>query len=565
MMKLIVIISLLLLSTNQALAYNIWFVTNQNKILVVKDVDGAIPIQQLHVTHAPVSDAWSHDFGDIGFAKDGMMYGISMTYGSPSMLYSIDLDSGNISKMPDSLPFEWGNALCFDIQAGIGYIGGGLEDSSPYTYLKYFRSFQDSLPATSNIWYDMSIDYPNGGSAGDFAISDRYIYAIWLVPSGFAYEYHLLEFAKDGTSYTDLGRADLDIADPNGIWGLASDGRTLYANSPTALYRVDIVNHAASYSKIFDFALGINEKVNGATSKRTDLSITHTASSMLTECNATITLVTTLIDNGSYDTSLVSVEISLPTEYDHISSSADKGSYNQTSGEWSIGDISSGERVSLSIDVKTCSSNTLVSSAEIIASDVSDYDSDPHSSFGVDDLNDSMSDDDEAMTSVDIYPSIGGYFWIDDDYDGIIDSNEQKVSGITVRLLNSDKTPTVDMHGNSTALTDSNGKYHFSVTPNHTYRVQFDISNSYLKDGYIFTKTHKGSGISSSNIDADGITQPINSTLLDEHSRYDAGVVCWCSSAVIKSNNSPALSLWSILMMIVTITLLARAKIVSRC
>ena len=234
-MKFIIYILLAMFSTSHLLAYDIWFVTNKNHIFTVEDIDTPNISQKPSLTHDSVPDAYGHDFGDIGFANDGILYGISMTFGVRSALYSVDIHSGAISRRAGVFPFEWGNALCFDINSSVGYVGGGLESVVPYEFLKSLRTFVDDQPLTSTVWHDMSTDYPSGGGTSDFAIVNNKIYAIWLIVNGANYDNYLLEFEKDGSSYTNLGRADLAIGNVDGLWGLASDGQTLYANSPSSL------------------------------------------------------------------------------------------------------------------------------------------------------------------------------------------------------------------------------------------------------------------------------------------------------------------------------------------
>ena len=68
-----IVFLLFVLGTNSVIAYDVWMVSNQNRIMVIRDVQSATPTQELNVTHASVPDAFSHDFGDIGFAEDGSL------------------------------------------------------------------------------------------------------------------------------------------------------------------------------------------------------------------------------------------------------------------------------------------------------------------------------------------------------------------------------------------------------------------------------------------------------------------------------------------------------------
>jgi len=399
-------ILLLIFSISSLNAYDIWLNTNQKRILVIKNVETASVKQEFNTTHNDVPDAYGKDFGDIAFSQDGSLYGISMTWGSQSALYSIDLSNGTVTPKNNLFPFEWGNALAFDMSTGTGYAGGGLESSNPYTYLKYFRSFFNHDPGTSQVWYDMSTDYPNGGSAGDFALANSYLYAIWAVSNGGQWEYYLLQFTKNGNSYQNLGRVDTAIGNSEGIWGLASDGQTLYATSPSALYRVDIAAHTASYTKIIDFTLNANEKVNGATSQWSDLSLSHTADNLTPDLNSTMTLTTTVQNDGPYDADSIVVKLSLPVEYEYVQNQADTGTYDPNTGEWYIGHLPESDSASLDITIKVLQVGTMESRAEIIHAAQGDPDSHAGSSFSVDDMNDTLPDDDEALQKITLSPAM---------------------------------------------------------------------------------------------------------------------------------------------------------------
>jgi uncharacterized repeat protein (TIGR01451 family) len=400
------VLLLLIFSISSLSAYDIWLNTNQKRILVIKDVETASVRQEHNSTHNDVPDAYGKDFGDIAFSQDGSLYGISMTWGSKSALYSINLENGTVTPQNSLFPFEWGNALTFDMTSGTGYAGGGLESSSPYTYLKYFRSFFNHDPGTSQIWYDMSTDYPNGGSAGDFAFANGSLYAIWLVSNGGQWEYYLLQFTKNGNSYQNLGRVDTAIGNSEGIWGLASDGETLYATSPSALYRVDIAAHSANYTKITDFTLNANEKVNGATSQWSDLSLTHKTDTPAPDLNSTMTLTTTIQNSGPYDADSIVVKLSLPAGYEYLQHTLDTGTYDPHTSEWHIDHLPESGSVSLDITVKVLQVGTMESRAEIIHAAQGDPDSHPGSSFSIDDMNDTLPDDDEAVERITLSPAM---------------------------------------------------------------------------------------------------------------------------------------------------------------
>ncbi len=405
--SLFLVLALLIFTTNSAKAWDIWLVTNQGRIIVIRDVETA-PAQEYILTHDSVPDAYAHDFGDIGFAPDGTLYGISMTLGVPSNLYAIDTATGAITVSAAPFDFEWGNALAFDINTGRGYTGGGLESWNPYTLFHRLRYFDNYDPATTADWHDMTPDYPDGGFAGDFAFANGKAYAIWGTWNGAGYEHYLLEItvdsAKNFISYLNLGQTEPLLGE--GIWGLASDGQTLYATSPSALYRVDIANNTASYTKILDYALNNGETVNGATSIWTDLSLTHTVDNPQPLLNTEIILTTTVHNDGPYPASNILAQITLPTSYEYLQYTATAGSYLSANGEWDIGDLAVGETVTLQISVIVRETGISESRAEITRAAQGDPDSHTGSSFNIDDISDGLADDDEDTAQTETLPQV---------------------------------------------------------------------------------------------------------------------------------------------------------------
>ncbi|MCB9278056.1 MAG: carboxypeptidase regulatory-like domain-containing protein [Lewinellaceae bacterium] len=112
--------------------------------------------------------------------------------------------------------------------------------------------------------------------------------------------------------------------------------------------------------------------------------------------------------------------------------------------------------------------------------------------------------------------SLGDYVWEDTDGDGLQDSGEPGVSGVTVNLK--------DAGGNviATTTTDGNGYYHFTGLVPGTYSVQF-----VLPGGYEFTQLNQG-GDESLDSDADatmnGMTNTVTLASGDNYEDLDAGL-----------------------------------------
>ncbi|NJP07886.1 MAG: hypothetical protein HC837_20820, partial [Chloroflexaceae bacterium] len=111
--------------------------------------------------------------------------------------------------------------------------------------------------------------------------------------------------------------------------------------------------------------------------------------------------------------------------------------------------------------------------------------------------------------------SLGDYVWDDIDRDGIQDTNEEPVAGVTVNLYDGD--------GNliATTTTDANGNYLFDNLTAGDYQVEFE-----LPDGYAFTQQQQGSNSSvDSDVDPDtGFTETISLDAGENDLTWDAGL-----------------------------------------
>jgi uncharacterized repeat protein (TIGR01451 family) len=111
--------------------------------------------------------------------------------------------------------------------------------------------------------------------------------------------------------------------------------------------------------------------------------------------------------------------------------------------------------------------------------------------------------------------TIGDFVWVDSNANGIQDTGETGLSGVTVQLL--------DSTGNSvlqTSATDANGLYNFTVTPG-TYRVRF-----LLPGGYQFSLADQG-GDDTQDSDADigtGMTSTVAVSTNGHVTTLDAGI-----------------------------------------
>ena len=95
--------------------------------------------------------------------------------------------------------------------------------------------------------------------------------------------------------------------------------------------------------------------------------------------------------------------------------------------------------------------------------------------------------------------SVGDLVWFDEDHDGVQDSDEPGIAGVTLTITRADGTAVTDVFGNpvTTTTTDANGKYLFGNLPPGQYKVTVTPPS-----GFEATLTGKGNMITDSSTDA---------------------------------------------------------------
>ncbi|MGN1013489.1 MAG: SpaA isopeptide-forming pilin-related protein [Clostridia bacterium] len=113
---------------------------------------------------------------------------------------------------------------------------------------------------------------------------------------------------------------------------------------------------------------------------------------------------------------------------------------------------------------------------------------------------------------------IEGTIWYDKNINGIIDSEELKISNVIVTINNSDGSAVVDTLGNSvvTTTTDENGYYCFEKLKEGTYNIKVSLANEYI--GFTDKLIGKDPAINS-HVDSDGSISGIE--LKDTESSYN--------------------------------------------
>lgn len=123
-----------------------------------------------------------------------------------------------------------------------------------------------------------------------------------------------------------------------------------------------------------------------------DLSLTKTVDASGVQVGQNVTFTIIVRNDGPTDATGVSVADSLPSGLDFQSATTSVGTYNNTTGVWTVGALANGATATLSIVAKATSAGTKTNTAQVSAADQSDIDSTPN--------NNNPDEDDQASASV---------------------------------------------------------------------------------------------------------------------------------------------------------------------
>jgi len=126
---------------------------------------------------------------------------------------------------------------------------------------------------------------------------------------------------------------------------------------------------------------------------------------------------------------------------------------------------------------------------------------------------------------------LGDFMWLDENLNGVQDSNEPGVVGIQVDLY--------DENGKhlKTTKTDKDGRYMFCGLSGGKYKVKFSQPNTYL-----FTKRDQGSDLRDSDVDDSGWSHVVNLEAGGRNLSIDAGIYCECDDYLVHPDDYKSLS-----------------------
>ncbi len=211
-----------------------------------------------------------------------------------------------------------------------------------------------------------------------------------------------------GVVVTDLLPAGLTFV------SATPSGTTTY-NSGTGVWTVGALNSAASATlSVVATATTVGAKVNTAqvtavdqfdsdstpnngigteddqasvtvTPAVADLSLTKTVNNATPNANQNVTFTITVTNGGAANATGVVVTDLLPAGLTFVSATPSQGTYNNTTGVWTIGAINSAANVTLSVVATATTQGAKVNTAQVTAADQFDSDSTPNNSVGTED------------------------------------------------------------------------------------------------------------------------------------------------------------------------------------
>jgi len=126
---------------------------------------------------------------------------------------------------------------------------------------------------------------------------------------------------------------------------------------------------------------------------------------------------------------------------------------------------------------------------------------------------------------------LGDFMWLDENLNGVQDSNEPGVVGIQVDLYSASGSHLATTH------TDQDGRYIFCGLKGGEYKVKFDQPHTYL-----FTKRDQGSDLRDSDVDNSGWSYVVNLEAGGRNLSIDAGIYCECDDYLVHPDDYKSLS-----------------------
>ena len=217
----------------------------------------------------------------------------------------------------------------------------------------------------------------------DASVGDEVIITVTAVNNGprDATGVEVLDLLSAGLRYIN-DDSDGAYIPASGIWDVGSlpasaPGNTATLNITAEVTRSGkILNVAAlTGADLYDPDRSDNSAallLNGGS--QADLALALVGDSLMAQAGDTIAVALTVTNNGIDDATGVEIDALLPAGLSYVSGMASQGSYNQTTGIWAVGDLSSGAGAQLLLTLTADTIDEMVLTATLTAGDQADPD-----------------------------------------------------------------------------------------------------------------------------------------------------------------------------------------------
>ncbi len=350
-----------------------------NNTPVVGDITGDSSPEIVTVAQEPGDCAWGRLFV---FNRDGALLdevGLTMGGGGVPAIADIDLDGRNevvvfanarcsftVTTPPILYAFEWANSGPSGLTQWAQFNNGPRHNgvyvppaSTRVDLAVEMTDDPDPFPAGGSTTYRLTITNRGWRAATQVVLNDT-------LPAGS----ELLNFSDTCAEDSGVLTCDLGTMINGQQKSLTVEVRSSHTGTMTNYASV----HAAESETVLsnNLASETTTVLPGA-----DLSITQTTDRARYTEGDTVIYTVVVTNDGPDDTMGVTVTDSLPAELLFVSSAAERGSYDETTGVWTVGDIAQGESLQLMLTAaipEGVGTTLLHNEASITASDVGDPD-----------------------------------------------------------------------------------------------------------------------------------------------------------------------------------------------
>ena len=226
--------------------------------------------------------------------------------------------------------------------------------------------------------------------------------------------------------------------------------------SPSALTNLAWIAHSDQYDPVSEN----NSASVTETPQIADLSLTETVDNPSPRLGSLVTFTVNIINNGSDSATHVTVSDLLPPGLTFVSAAPGQGTYDTSTGIWSVGTLPNQGSDTLTITATVSGSGIKTNLAQVSASDQYDPNSTPNNS--------KPAEDDQAGVDVTPLSSLSGSVFVDFNNDGVRQQGEAGISGVTLNLSGTDDQ---NQPVTLATLTGSDGGYLFDNLRPGTYTV----------------------------------------------------------------------------------------------